>query len=90
MFLVSFVILDVETTFFFFFVLFVFNYQTSFQVLEKKKILKIENWEKNGYRIVGGQEQKATITSFEFRINTTNFLRMGDDYPQGKDHKDNW
>ena len=52
--------------------------------------MKIENWEKNSYQTVGGQEQKATKTSFEFKINTTNFLRMGDDYPQGKDHKDTW
>ena len=38
----------------------------------------------------GGQKHKATITGFEFRINKTNLLRMGDGNPQGEDHKDNW
>ena len=38
----------------------------------------------------GGQKHKAMITGFEFKINKTNLLRMGDENPQGEDHKDNW
>ena len=54
LFLVSFVNLDVETLFLYLFSII----KQAFKSRKKKKknSLKIENWEKNSYQIVGGQE----------------------------------
>ena len=68
-----------------------FQLPNKFSSLENRnQILKIENWEKKQFPNCGGQKHKAMITGFEFKINKTNLLRMGDENPQGEDHKDNW
>ena len=77
--------------FFFFFFPICFQLPKKFSSLENRK-KKIENRKLGKKQLpnCGGQKHRATITGFEFRINKTNLLRMGDGNPQGEDHKDNW
>ena len=76
---------------FFFFFPICFQLPKKFSSLENRK-KKFENRKLGKKQLpnCGGQKHKATITGFEFRINKTNLLRMGDGNPQGEDHKDNW